>query len=115
MSPVCVQVSDELKQKELSKAEKEDSVRVKKQTIDLMPDAENNLAKLQALVEGSAKRVVNLAAQWEKRRAPLIDEHRRLKELCSNQEVALISLDITKWVCLTVQERNYYFNFHSFL
>uniref|UniRef100_A0A8C8IZ89 Coiled-coil domain-containing protein 22 n=1 Tax=Oncorhynchus tshawytscha TaxID=74940 RepID=A0A8C8IZ89_ONCTS len=87
LSPVCVQVSDELKQKELSKAEKEDSVRVKKQTIDLMPDAENNLAKLQALVEGSAKRVVNLAAQWEKRRAPLIDEHRRLKELCSNQEI----------------------------
>uniref|UniRef100_A0A8C7JPW6 Coiled-coil domain-containing protein 22 n=1 Tax=Oncorhynchus kisutch TaxID=8019 RepID=A0A8C7JPW6_ONCKI len=87
LSPVCVQVSDELKQKELSKAEKEDTVRVKKQTIDLMPDAENNLAKLQALVEGSAKRVVNLAAQWEKRRAPLIDEHRRLKELCSNQEI----------------------------
>nr|XP_046220256.1 coiled-coil domain-containing protein 22-like [Oncorhynchus gorbuscha] len=82
-----LQVSDELKQKELSKAEKEDSVRVKKQTIDLMPDAENNLAKLQALVEGSAQRVVNLAAQWEKRRAPLIDEHRRLKELCSNQEI----------------------------
>ncbi|XP_035594319.1 coiled-coil domain-containing protein 22-like [Oncorhynchus keta] len=82
-----LQVSDELKQKELSKAEKEDSVRMKKQTIDLMPDAENNLAKLQALVEGSAKRVVNLAAQWEKRRAPLIDEHRRLKELCSNQEI----------------------------
>ncbi|XP_070963975.1 coiled-coil domain-containing protein 22-like isoform X2 [Oncorhynchus clarkii lewisi] len=82
-----LQVSDELKQKELSKVEKEDSVWVKKQTIDLMPDAENNLAKLQALVEGSAKRVVNLAAQWEKRRAPLIDEHRRLKELCSNQEM----------------------------
>ncbi|XP_041712069.1 coiled-coil domain-containing protein 22-like isoform X2 [Coregonus clupeaformis] len=82
-----LQVSDELKQKELSNAEKEDSVRMKKQTIDLMPDVENNLAKLQALVEGSAKRVVNLATQWEKRRAPLIDEHRRLKELCSNQEI----------------------------
>uniref|UniRef100_A0A667WZ21 Coiled-coil domain-containing protein 22 n=1 Tax=Myripristis murdjan TaxID=586833 RepID=A0A667WZ21_9TELE len=40
----------------------------------------------QALVEGSAKRVVNLASQWEKHRAPLIDEHRRLKELCSNQD-----------------------------
>uniref|UniRef100_A0A3P8ZM11 Coiled-coil domain-containing protein 22 n=1 Tax=Esox lucius TaxID=8010 RepID=A0A3P8ZM11_ESOLU len=81
------QVSDELKQKELSNVEKEDSVRVKKQTIDLLPDAENNLAKLQALVEGSAKRVVNLAAQWENHRAPLIDEHRRLKTLCSNREI----------------------------
>uniref|UniRef100_A0A6Q2Z0X8 Coiled-coil domain-containing protein 22 n=1 Tax=Esox lucius TaxID=8010 RepID=A0A6Q2Z0X8_ESOLU len=87
LSHVCVQVSDELKQKELSNVEKEDSVRVKKQTIDLLPDAENNLAKLQALVEGSAKRVVNLAAQWENHRAPLIDEHRRLKTLCSNREI----------------------------
>lgn len=35
------------------------------------------------------KRVVNLAAQWEKHRAPLIQEHRRLKEMCSHQEVSL--------------------------
>ncbi|KAK6307902.1 coiled-coil domain-containing protein 22 [Coregonus clupeaformis] len=81
------QVSDELKQKELSNMEEEDSVRVKKQTINLLPDGENNLAKLRALVEGSAERVVNLAAQWEKHRTPLIDEHRRLKELCSNREM----------------------------
>ncbi|XP_066499910.1 coiled-coil domain-containing protein 22 [Hoplias malabaricus] len=81
------QVSDELNQKELNNSEKADSVRVKKQTIDLLPDAENNLVKLQSLVESSAKRVVHLASQWEKHRAPLIDEHRRLKELCSNREM----------------------------
>lgn len=62
-------------------------MRVKKQTIDLLPDAENNLAKLQTLVESSAKRVVSLASQWEKHRAPLIEERRRLKELCSNREL----------------------------
>lgn len=44
----------------------------------------------QALVEGGAKRVVNLASQWEKRRAPLIDEYRRLKELCSNKDVSCL-------------------------
>ncbi|XP_028850270.1 coiled-coil domain-containing protein 22 [Denticeps clupeoides] len=81
------QMSDELKQRELSNAEKEDTVRIKKQTIDLLPDAENNLVKLQNLVEASAKRVVHLASQWEKHRAPLIEEHRRLKELCSNREI----------------------------
>ncbi|MBN3318416.1 CCD22 protein, partial [Atractosteus spatula] len=81
------QVSDELKQKELGNAEKEQSLRVKKQTMDLLPDAENNLDKLQVLVEGSAKRVVSLASQWEKHRAPLIEEHRRLKELCSSREL----------------------------
>ncbi|XP_061114592.1 coiled-coil domain-containing protein 22 isoform X2 [Conger conger] len=81
------QVSDEVKRRELGNSEKEDSVRVKKQTIDLLPDAENNLDKLQTLVESSAKRVVSLASQWEKHRAPLIEEHRRLKELCSNREL----------------------------
>ena len=43
---------------------------------------------LQSLVEASAQRVVSLAAQWEKHRTPLIHEHRRLKELCTNQDVS---------------------------
>ncbi|KAM4611072.1 coiled-coil domain-containing protein 22 [Polymixia lowei] len=87
MNVTVAQVWDELKQREQGNDSKEESMRVKKQTIDLLPDAENNLVKLQAVVEASAKRVVNLASQWEKHRAPLIDEHRRLKELCSNQDM----------------------------
>ncbi|KAM6977943.1 coiled-coil domain-containing protein 22 [Aplochiton taeniatus] len=81
------QVSSEFKQKELGNLEKEQSVHNKRQTMDLMPDAESNMVKLQALVESSANRVVNLASQWEKRRVLLIDEHRRLKEICSNREM----------------------------
>uniref|UniRef100_A0A3B4XZI6 Coiled-coil domain-containing protein 22 n=1 Tax=Seriola lalandi dorsalis TaxID=1841481 RepID=A0A3B4XZI6_SERLL len=80
-------VLDELKQREMGNSEKEEKMQVKKKTIDLLPDADNNLLKLQALVEASAKRVVNLASQWEKHRAPLIDEHRRLKEICSNRDL----------------------------
>lgn len=81
------QVSDELKQRELGNCEEEESVRVKKRTIELLPDAENNLPKLQVLVEGSAKRIVNLASQWEKHRAPLIEERRKLKELWGSREL----------------------------
>uniref|UniRef100_A0A673FZV9 Coiled-coil domain-containing protein 22 n=1 Tax=Sinocyclocheilus rhinocerous TaxID=307959 RepID=A0A673FZV9_9TELE len=80
------QVSDELQQKEVSNGEKENSIKMKRQTIDLLPDAENNLLTFQSLIEASSKRVVHLASQWEKHRLPLIDEHRRLKELCSNRE-----------------------------
>uniref|UniRef100_A0A7N8WJC3 Coiled-coil domain-containing protein 22 n=1 Tax=Mastacembelus armatus TaxID=205130 RepID=A0A7N8WJC3_9TELE len=80
-------VLDELKQRVLGNSEKEERKQVKNKTIDLLPDADNNLLKLQALVEASANRVVNLASQWEKHRAPLIDEHRRLKEICSNQDL----------------------------
>ncbi|CAL8369227.1 unnamed protein product [Lota lota] len=87
MNLTVAQVTNELKDRELGNQEKEDTMQVKKQTVDLLPDAENNLAKLQMLVEASAKRVVSLAAQWEKHRAPLIDEHRRLKELCTNQDM----------------------------
>lgn len=87
MSVTNTQVLDEFKQRELGNSEREEKVQVKKKTIDLLPEADENLLKLQALVEASAKRVVNLAAQWEKHRAPLIDEHRRLKEICSNQDL----------------------------
>lgn len=87
MSVTNAQVLDELKQRELGNTQNEEKMQVKKKTIDLLPDADNNLLKLQALVEASTKRVVNLAAQWEKHRAPLIDEHRRLKEICSSQDL----------------------------
>ncbi|XP_061829279.2 coiled-coil domain-containing protein 22 isoform X1 [Nerophis lumbriciformis] len=81
------QVLDEMKQRELQNREEEEKMQVKKKSIDLLPDAENNLLKLQGLVEASAKRVVSLASQWEKHRAPLIDQHRRLKEICSHQDM----------------------------
>ncbi|XP_034552011.1 coiled-coil domain-containing protein 22 [Notolabrus celidotus] len=87
MSVTNTQVLDELKQRELGNSERDEKMQVKKKTVDLLPEADENLLKLQALVEASAKRVVNLASQWEKHRAPLIDEHRRLKEICSNQDM----------------------------
>ncbi|KAM3618241.1 uncharacterized protein V6R79_017882 [Siganus canaliculatus] len=87
ISVTHTQVLDELKQRELGNAEKEELMEVKKKTIDLLPEADSSLLNLQALVEASAKRVVNLASQWEKHRAPLIDEHRRLKEICSSQDL----------------------------
>ncbi|GAA6232456.1 coiled-coil domain-containing protein 22 [Lates japonicus] len=87
MSITNTQVLDELKQRELGNSEKEEKMQVKKKTINLLPDPDNNMLKLQALVEASVKRVISLAAQWEKHRAPLINEHRRLKEICSNQDL----------------------------
>uniref|UniRef100_A0A8C5CKP3 Coiled-coil domain-containing protein 22 n=1 Tax=Gadus morhua TaxID=8049 RepID=A0A8C5CKP3_GADMO len=88
MTLTLTQVTHELKERERANQEKEDSLQVKRQTVELLPDAHNNLAKLQTLVEASAKRLVGLAAQWEKHRDPLIQEHRRLKELCTNQDVS---------------------------
>ncbi|XP_023675087.2 coiled-coil domain-containing protein 22 [Paramormyrops kingsleyae] len=80
-------VSEELKQQEQSNTEKVATIRIKRQTVDLLPDADNNLAKLQALVDASSRRVASLSSQWEKHRAPLVEEQQRLKELCSSQEL----------------------------
>jgi hypothetical protein len=41
------------------------------------------------IVDNSAKKLVNLAAKWEKVRGPLIEEFRTLRELSSQREVFL--------------------------
>lgn len=50
--------------------------------------------------------MVNLASQWEKHRAPLIEEHRRLKEKCSNQEVSDDSQDLVVQFLLQWGKKN---------
>ena len=42
---------------------------------------------LQSVVDSSAQRLVTLANQWEKHRAPLIEQYRELKDLNSKKEV----------------------------
>nr|XP_020648605.1 coiled-coil domain-containing protein 22 isoform X1 [Pogona vitticeps]XP_020648606.1 coiled-coil domain-containing protein 22 isoform X1 [Pogona vitticeps] len=81
------QVEGEVRQRQLEVAEQEQALRVKGQTVELLPDAENNMAKLQVVVESSAQRIIQLAAQWEKHRVPLIQEFRDLKALCDSKEL----------------------------
>ncbi|GFT93909.1 coiled-coil domain-containing protein 22 homolog [Nephila pilipes] len=59
--------------------------RVKKCTLSLLPDAETNIEKLQAVIEASSQRLVSLANQWEQHRVPLIDQYRELRELSSRR------------------------------
>ncbi|XP_053329418.1 coiled-coil domain-containing protein 22 [Spea bombifrons] len=66
--------------------EKEKVVRVKKRAVELLPDAENNLTKLQALVDSSALRMVNLVGQWETHRVRLLEEYRALRKAHQEQE-----------------------------
>ncbi|XP_030049884.1 coiled-coil domain-containing protein 22 isoform X2 [Microcaecilia unicolor] len=82
-----MQVEDGRKQSELHLAEKEDVMKVKRQTVALLSDAENNLSKLQLVVESSTKRIVHLASQWEKHRVPLVEQYRELKKLHQSREL----------------------------
>ena len=44
--------------------------------------------RLQAVVDNSAQRLLSLSAQWEKHRAPLIEQFRMLRQLSSQREVS---------------------------
>uniref|UniRef100_A0A452J0K3 Coiled-coil domain-containing protein 22 n=1 Tax=Gopherus agassizii TaxID=38772 RepID=A0A452J0K3_9SAUR len=68
-----------LRQQRLALGGREQTLQVKSRALELLPQAENNLAKLQLLVESSAQRLVHLAAQWETRRGPLMDQYRHLR------------------------------------
>nr|XP_033777360.1 coiled-coil domain-containing protein 22 isoform X1 [Geotrypetes seraphini] len=82
-----MQIEDARKQSELHVAENEDVMKVKRQTVALLSDAENNLSKLQLVVESSTKRIVHLASQWEKHRVPLVEQYRELKKLHQSREL----------------------------
>ncbi|XP_072305431.1 coiled-coil domain-containing protein 22 [Eucyclogobius newberryi] len=86
-SVTTAQVLNDINKRERENDEKHAQIQVKKKTIDLLPQADENLLQIQDLVETSARRVVSLATQWEKHRAPLIDENRRLKEICRIQDM----------------------------
>lgn len=80
------QVCAEVRGVEEASAQKEEVMRVKHRTLELLPDGEANLAKLQAVIESSAQRIVSLSQLWERHRGPLVNEARRLKGVIANRE-----------------------------
>ncbi|CAG2217605.1 CCDC22 [Mytilus edulis] len=76
----------ELESKKLTASMKQMEDQIQETTLDLLPDAENNITKIQSVVDSSAQRLVTLANQWEKHRAPLIEQYRELKDLNSKKE-----------------------------
>ncbi|XP_071087689.1 coiled-coil domain-containing protein 22 homolog [Haliotis cracherodii] len=80
------QMQDAISTETRTMDDKEQAYRVKKRTLDLLPDAENNIAKLQELVDNSGKKLILLASKWEQHRAPLIDQYRELRDLNSKKE-----------------------------
>lgn len=75
------QMNERLPTVEKENKEMEETYRVKKRTMDLLPEADTNIAKLQAVVDASHQRLTNLNDQWEKIRGPLLEEYRSLQAL----------------------------------
>ncbi|KAJ8871869.1 hypothetical protein PR048_028209 [Dryococelus australis] len=79
------QVQEEYISEQQAVKEKEESYLLKSRTYELLPDAENNLKKLQSLVDSCAQKLVGLAAQWDKHRLPLLEQYRSAKESISKR------------------------------
>jgi len=48
---ILVQMAEQVKVLEMSSAEKEDTLRLRKATLDLLPDAANNISQLEVSCE----------------------------------------------------------------
>ena len=57
---------------------------VRRQVLDLLPNADENIAKLQGIIDTSAQRLLTLGAKWDEARKGLAAELRKLKvRVCS--------------------------------
>ncbi|CAK8697465.1 unnamed protein product [Clavelina lepadiformis] len=67
--------------------EEKQQINLKEKTVHLLPNAEENIEKLKALVEKNSQRLIGLGKLWEERRVPLIEEIRELKQRGSASQV----------------------------
>lgn len=63
-----------------------DEFLVKKAVIDLLPDAANNIIKLQDISQTNASKLMDLAKEWEKVRVNIINEYRELRSKFSERK-----------------------------
>lgn len=74
-------------ERSLKEAEAHQAVRRK--VLELLPDADSNIAKLKSLIEANTKKLVSLATKWEEHRGPLLQQYRQARQLNSSKAVCL--------------------------
>lgn len=60
-------------------SEVEKAFKVRKRVLDLLPNADENIGKLQEAIDAGAQKLMKLAEKWETHRVALLDEYRKLK------------------------------------
>lgn len=82
------QITQEIEKEEKTLAQQREKDVLRTRTLELLPDGEANIVKLEQLVEAGAQRLVALAAQWEKHRVPLINQYRQAVKVHSSRMVS---------------------------
>lgn len=70
----------------------EEQKKIKAKIYDLFQDGEENIKKLEAAIEVTTNKLINLGNQWEKHRVPLIQKYRQEREKHSTKAVSTIIL-----------------------
>eukprot|EP00823_Brevimastigomonas_motovehiculus_P006183 TRINITY_DN5007_c0_g1_i1.p1 TRINITY_DN5007_c0_g1~~TRINITY_DN5007_c0_g1_i1.p1 ORF type:complete len:678 (-),score=202.46 TRINITY_DN5007_c0_g1_i1:131-2080(-) len=63
-----------------------DQMKIKKQTIQLLPHAEKNMEELTKIIATSKSHLLELGEEWEKVRVPLVAQFRRKKQLLNERK-----------------------------
>ncbi|KAG7203758.1 hypothetical protein KM043_013782 [Ampulex compressa] len=66
----------------------EEQKKIKARSYDLLQDGEENIKKLEAVIEASTSKLISLANQWEKHRVPLIEKYRQERQKHSTKASA---------------------------
>lgn len=78
-------INAKLKSQTEENQEREEAYKMRKKVLDLLPNADENIKQLQAVIDGSANRLLKLAAKWEERRTELINTYRKLRVWFSDE------------------------------
>ena len=83
------QADDEAEKLDKSNLEREEEYKGRKRVLDLLPNADENIARLKQVVDSSSKRILALAAKWETRRSELMATYRKLRHAAGNADGSL--------------------------
>ncbi|XP_061875639.1 coiled-coil domain-containing protein 22 isoform X2 [Colius striatus] len=82
-----IQMEEEVERGQGALGGREEELRLKARAVELLPEAQTNVAKLQLLVESSSRRILSLVGQWERHRGPLLSQLRHLRALRDSRQL----------------------------
>ena len=80
------QLEENIKAATTASKKLEEEYLIKKRTLELLDNPEENTKKLQAICDKTAGKLLELAQQWEQHRKPLIEEYRKKKDVIARRK-----------------------------
>ena len=69
---------------------------VRRKALDLLPNSEENITKLEEMMETATQRLIALSTKWEKHRQPLINRYRESRKNMTSKAVIIHYFIVTR-------------------